>query len=92
MKSSGPTYGEVATVVSWLSPEGDGNSYSCEPRRVRQPVLPEDDCSRAVTSPNLLTPDKSCIGVFGSKTVLCSVSIFIITICVVYYYFYNIVR
>lgn len=76
MNFSGPTYGEVATVVSWLSPEGDEKSHSCEPRRVRQPILPEDDCSRAVTSPHLLTPDKSCIGVFGSKSVLCSVSIF----------------
>ncbi|XP_077285358.1 anionic trypsin-2-like [Arctopsyche grandis] len=45
---------------------------SCEPRRVRQPILPEDDCSRAVTSPHLLTSDKSCIGVYGSRTVICS--------------------
>lgn len=67
--------GEVATVVSWLAPTVKSDDPArCEPHRLRQPILPDVDCSRAVTSSELLTPDKACIGVVGSKSLFCGVS------------------
>lgn len=62
----------MTTVVSWQEPI-IGNPPGCLPKRVHLPVLSREECVKGLINNKGFTPEKSCIGAFGSGAVVCPV-------------------
>lgn len=70
--------GQVATVVGWTeAPLPDGEtSATCRPRKAGLPVLSYSDCVATAFDPAYVSADKGCVGIIGTRSIVCNVRIF----------------
>lgn len=61
---------KVATIASWIEGEAGNSSshYTCQPRKIEVPIIRTVECSR-----NLIE-SQGCVGVVGSRNVICKVN------------------
>lgn len=60
---------KVATIASWILDEAGNSSshFTCQPRKIELPIIQTIECSR-----NLIE-SQGCVGVIGSRNVICKV-------------------
>ncbi|XP_044018246.1 phenoloxidase-activating factor 3-like [Aphidius gifuensis] len=73
LPNPGSTYlGQVGTVLGWTaSTDDDSNSKSCLPKKMGLPILGTAECLKSGVELKNYHADSGCIGVFGTKSLIC---------------------
>lgn len=75
LPNPGSTYlGQVGTVLGWTaSTDDDSNNKSCLPKKMGLPILGTAECLKSGVEVKNYHADSGCIGVFGTKSLICQV-------------------
>ncbi|XP_014295835.1 phenoloxidase-activating factor 1-like [Microplitis demolitor] len=64
--------GQVGTLLGWTETETDDEKFACLPRKIGLPILSVNECLKSGVDSKNYHDDSGCMGVLGTKSIVCS--------------------